>query len=457
MHKYLTTILISLFIHTAVYSQDFIKPTQYDWNQVAKKITGNCNNDYDRAKAIYSWITANISYDTSYSIYHAEECWEQKRGVCQAYCELFYHIAGALGIRIDIISGTSKDTDRKQGRHAWLYVETDKNLHQGILVDPTWGAGTVKDGVFTRKNNDMSWFHINPYMLIFTHYPDSTEYQFMEEPITFGEFSTLPPLYPSLEQLGLNGKQLYVHCSKNPENIPELYHNNEPPFYIEEIPMQKTVRTGSTYHFALRKCSMDFSLICGKEFVKSTEWKYSNGVYTLDYTVPCGEELSISYHNKKDNLYYTVVSYEIPEANVEDLENLERKRIYSMPEIVRLMGNRTNSYKKKGFDGKKILEGIRENKITTLPETYDNNAITVVDVPLDGVLKSGRKYIFRIRSNSNGKPAIINNKEWYKDWTIVDQEGVMEIEVYPNPGTLVIAIQEGSGKSYSYCIKYKVR
>lgn len=459
MHRYLLTFIISWFVTlSGAFSQDFIKPTKYDWSLVAGEITKGCSNDYDRAKAIYRWITANISYDTSYSIYHADDCWEQKRGVCQAYCELFYHIAGALGIRTDIISGKSKDILKKSGEHAWIYVETDKEQHRGILIDPTWGAGSVNNGVFMRKNNDMSWFHVNPYMLIFTHFPDNQEYQLIDGHLSYEEFILLPPLYPEIEQLGLNGEDLFRHCRKNPADMPKFYSNSEGvPFYIEEIPIQNSLRTGETYRFALRKTDQDFSLICGNEFVGSDKWEYNNGVLTLDYTVPCGEELSLSWKNKKDGLFYTVVSYTIPVPSEIDLENLENKRVYSMPEITDLLGNKTVFYKEKGFDGKKILEGIRNGSVKTLPEIFDNDGITVVDVPINGTLDSGRKYTFRIKQEHSGKLAIINNKDWYKEWTSLDNDGLMEIEVYPNPGTLIIAIQESSGKGYTYCMRYKVR
>ena len=80
-----------------------VSPSRYDYSPAARQITEGCTDKYDQVKAIYRWLCANISYDTSYTIYTADECWDNQRGVCQAYCELFYRLAEPLGIDVHVI------------------------------------------------------------------------------------------------------------------------------------------------------------------------------------------------------------------------------------------------------------------------------------------------------------------------------------------------------------------
>ena len=63
--------------------------SKYDWSGITKGIVKGCTTEKQKARAIYNYICENISYDTNYQIYHVDQCWEQKKGVCQAYSELF--------------------------------------------------------------------------------------------------------------------------------------------------------------------------------------------------------------------------------------------------------------------------------------------------------------------------------------------------------------------------------
>ena len=87
----------------------FVHETHYDYSEVARVITSGCTTDYEKIRAIYQWLCANISYDTSYTIRTADQCFDAKRGVCQGYCELFYQIAKAAGVTAEIVGGKSKN------------------------------------------------------------------------------------------------------------------------------------------------------------------------------------------------------------------------------------------------------------------------------------------------------------------------------------------------------------
>lgn len=455
------TLLIALFImltSLVTSAQHNVHPTRYNWTNVANTITQGCTNDYDRVKAIYRWMCANISYDTSYSIYHADECWDNKRGVCQAYSELFYYIAQAAGIRVDIISGRSKDITGNLGDHSWIYAETDRVRHAGVLIDPTWGAGSVNNGVFERSVNDMSWFHVNPYLMVCTHLPKDASYQLLETPVSSDDFYRLPPLYPVLEEFGFDAKELFEHCKRNPNDFPAYYSNNgNAPLYIEEIPLQKRLRTGHTYRFAIRRKEADFVIICNDKWTHCRDWQYNNGVYTLDYTVPCGEELKLSWYDNKADTYYTAFCYDIATPTADDLRRLEAVAPQDMPEVSNLPGINSQFALEMGFNFRELLKAVRNGSVTHLPDLYNKELIEVIDVPLNGTLTAGQAYRFRIKPKNSGKWAIINNNEWAHDWTASNNGNELEIIFTPKSGTLKVTAQKGSDNSYHTCLEYKVR
>lgn len=101
MKRYFPTLLCGLAFLMAglrpAPAQTQLSPTRYDYSQVAQQITQGCTTDYDRAKAIYRWLCANISYDTSYSIYTADDCWDRKRGGLPSLLRTLLPTGGAAG------------------------------------------------------------------------------------------------------------------------------------------------------------------------------------------------------------------------------------------------------------------------------------------------------------------------------------------------------------------------
>lgn len=170
-----------------------------DYKQYMNEIVGQSDTIIDKARAIYDWLCNNISYDTTYQIHDADKCWQTKRGVCQAYCELFVRLAELVGVTADIVTGKSKDPSGNvsdQG-HSWIFVYTKG--YDGIFIDPTWGAGYVKDGVFTKSPTD-EWFDVNPDWLIFSHYADNTEWNKTSTVVDYDQFEKLPFKNPEKEK-----------------------------------------------------------------------------------------------------------------------------------------------------------------------------------------------------------------------------------------------------------------
>lgn len=156
----------------------------------------------EKAKVIYDWICDNIAYDTTKQIHDAETCWTTKRGVCQAYSELFCYMAEAVGLTADIIVGKTKNPkgEISTDKHAWVFVYTDG--YDGIIIDPTWGAGGVDGVKFVKKGDNSMWFNVSPYWMIFSHFPDNPNWTKLDIDITEEQFKQLPYVNPSNETDG---------------------------------------------------------------------------------------------------------------------------------------------------------------------------------------------------------------------------------------------------------------
>lgn len=172
-------------------------------------IIGNAMTIEEKARAIYDWICDNIAYDTTMQIFDAETCWKTRRGVCRAYCELFCHMAEIAGLTADIVSGKIKTPDGKiaEDKHAWIFVYT--HAYEGLLIDPTWGAGAVADGKFIKSNNNSMWFNVSPYWMAFSHYPDNEFWTKLDISITEEQFASMPYMLPLIDN---DGKDVLFEC-----------------------------------------------------------------------------------------------------------------------------------------------------------------------------------------------------------------------------------------------------
>jgi len=173
--------------------------------KLADKIQNDFSTDYDRARAIYSWIALNIKYDYasflnppkpqgfSYSTEAEKQrkiqqlkdklilkTFTSQKAVCEGFTALYQNLAELTGLKSEIIRGDSKtrlgDIGRKStySNHAWNIVLIDKKWR---LVDVTWGQGYY-DSSKGRMVNDFTtiYFDTNPDYFFAKHFPDSGSY-----------------------------------------------------------------------------------------------------------------------------------------------------------------------------------------------------------------------------------------------------------------------------------------
>lgn len=162
---------------------------------VSNYIKDNFVTEPERIRAVFYWTAKTISYDVDNMFEvkfeeklqdRTERAFENKKGVCFDYANIFSQLANAVGIKSVVISGYTKWNKIKIDNlsHAWNGARIDNKWY---LFDPTWGSGYVLNGVFTRRLDDKN-FMVDPEIMINTHMPFDYLWQFRSYPISNQEF-----------------------------------------------------------------------------------------------------------------------------------------------------------------------------------------------------------------------------------------------------------------------------
>ena len=179
------------------YPKSFLNP-----EQLASKIQKDFNTEYSKARAIYTWMAINMTYDVKaylnppkmkiikykdeYELERKEQeiktktinkAFNKRRAVCNGFSLLFNHLASLVGLKSEVIEGASKTSNYDIGKkrisvsHAWNSVQIDGVMH---LVDVTWGCGYYNPDTQKFKNEFNSFYFDTPPGLFFEkHYPKS--------------------------------------------------------------------------------------------------------------------------------------------------------------------------------------------------------------------------------------------------------------------------------------------
>ncbi|MCM1291785.1 MAG: hypothetical protein NC201_07700 [Prevotella sp.] len=434
----------------------YVSPTRYDWSGLAYSITSPSKSNYDKAYDIYRWLCENIAYDTSYTIHTADETYERKRGVCQGYAELYYYLANAVGMKADIVSGKSKGLDGSIGDigHAWLFVYIDES--SGILVDPTWGAGYVNDNRFTRMVND-TWFHFKPEWGIFTHYPEDYNYQLMSNKISFEQFRDIPYLSPSLSRYGYDGNELLNKVLSGEKLSLPVFYEGDIDKICEAIyvPKEKDLRVGQNYEFYIKpKGKVKLAVINGDEF--DFDWNETDSQTAIRY-MPCmAGPLKISYENG-NNTYTTLIEYTVAQPTAKEITALEMADPLKSPALKRVTNYNRKLVESLGIDPHSLLFSVKAQKISSMPVLSNQVSCRLKSIPLNGTLKAGQNYTFKVIPGEGIKWAVINGDEWiYQSEESIPQEVV--INVTPKAGELKLAAKTiASGNSFKIVATYNVK
>lgn len=161
---------------------------------IAKYINANFKTENDKIRAAFYWTASNISYDVEnmFAVSTNEtpedripKTLKNKKGICGDYAAIFNKIAALVGIQSVVISGYTKQNGKIATlSHAWCAAKID---NKWSVFDPTWGSGALMNGKFVKKMNDY-YFKVPPEKMIASHIPFDYLWQFLNYPITNGEF-----------------------------------------------------------------------------------------------------------------------------------------------------------------------------------------------------------------------------------------------------------------------------
>lgn len=158
----------------------------YSTVSIARFIQSNFKTDREKFRAIYTWVTTNIEYDTD-SMYAINwnrgreakitEALRRRKGVCENYAAIFNDISVKSGLFSFVVDGYTKQagTLDKSG-HSWCAVHLDG---EWLLCDPTWD----KDA-----RTDPNYFLASPSWFIESHMPFDPMWQLLDHPISHPEF-----------------------------------------------------------------------------------------------------------------------------------------------------------------------------------------------------------------------------------------------------------------------------
>ncbi len=186
---------------------------------LASQIGKDFKTDSDKARAIFTWLSKNISYDlqrfyrgsTKVSFSYTDQADFQRKlaavnqhsvnetlrtnkAVCEGYARTFKKVAELLNIPCLFIGGYSKssinDVDNipPQEDHAWNAIKIGSTWR---LVDVTWGAGHSENKQWKSFFDDY-FFFTDPDEFALTHLPGDREYLFTDKKIALEDFYSTP-------------------------------------------------------------------------------------------------------------------------------------------------------------------------------------------------------------------------------------------------------------------------
>jgi len=139
-----------------------------DLRRLTSELTDSYISEFDKARAIFIWITANVAYDYKFinkrkkikqpkykagKDYKAKQlAWEdnylhkiitKEKAICDGYSRLFKRICGYAVISCSMVDGYTKSEPAQVGtmgtlNHSWNAIKIDGNYY---FIDATWAAG----------------------------------------------------------------------------------------------------------------------------------------------------------------------------------------------------------------------------------------------------------------------------------------------------------------------------
>lgn len=174
--------------------------------KICESINQTAKNDFEKTKMAHDVVAVLISYDAEnfWKGTIPEQDWssvlKRKTAVCEGYSNLFKKFCDTLKINCEIVHGyargvgtsLSSSENPKDSNHAWNLVRINDACY---LVDTTWDSGFMDEKV-SRQSYNTSWLFVKPEVMIYSHYPELSKYQLLENPVSAENFASSPDLRP---------------------------------------------------------------------------------------------------------------------------------------------------------------------------------------------------------------------------------------------------------------------
>ncbi len=188
-------------------------PDKYVKN-VTAKINKLASNDFERVKMAHDVICLLVTYDAKsfFANKIPDQSWQKvlrtKSSVCEGYSNVFQRFMTELRIPSQKVIGYASgvDTDSSsagslEANHAWNAVNIKGDWY---LIDCTWDSGYIENKKAVRHYST-DWLFLKPQYFVYSHYPEESKYQLLEQPLSAAQFKAQPDFRPLLFEVVESG------------------------------------------------------------------------------------------------------------------------------------------------------------------------------------------------------------------------------------------------------------
>lgn len=257
---------ISSFLNAQEIYTDYTRIDQYvlntpsfvedDLHSLAAYLVEPAENEKEKIRALYRWVTENINYDVQIYLTRSQkrrspqQVLNDRMTVCDGYAGLMCELGRLAGIQVIQIIGYSKGYGYDLGdhftdgpNHAWNAVKAEGKWY---LLDATWGAGYMDDNNKFIRHFQEHYFLTPPESFLLDHLPEMDRWQLVDRPISLSDFENYLYLKPAFFKYGLSVKthyqntiriydetQIGFYAPDNVSLVAQLYQNENPlPEYL---------------------------------------------------------------------------------------------------------------------------------------------------------------------------------------------------------------------------------
>lgn len=163
---------------------NFPKGKYKTYSEIVEPLTINLQTEQEKFRAIYRWISDNVSYSFSNKSDNPGKALTERKAVCAGYSSLLKQMCNQAGIECNVIDGWAKNKpedigeNSKETNHAWDEVKLNDKWY---LTDITWASGKYdfqKHKFY--KNWDSAYFLPTPEFFIKQHFPSDKKMQMLD-------------------------------------------------------------------------------------------------------------------------------------------------------------------------------------------------------------------------------------------------------------------------------------